>query len=175
MRRLKAGDRAALEYLYVSFAGDVCRHVAHVLGDRHEAEDVTQNVFAKLPESIRSYEERGTRFASWLFAVARNAALDESRRRRPVPTSEIHDGRDAAPSPELARSENVEALTLALRVLPDEQRTVLLLRHLAGLSPGEIADRLGKSTDAVHCLHHRGRDSAKATLTRLGSAPATRR
>jgi RNA polymerase sigma-70 factor (ECF subfamily) len=67
-----------------------------------------------------------------------------------------------------------EALRCALAGLPADQREVVVLRHLLGLSPGEIARRLGKSEGAVHGLHHRGRRSLKAALADLGAAPATR-
>jgi RNA polymerase sigma-70 factor (ECF subfamily) len=60
-------------------------------------------------------------------------------------------------------------------VLPQGQRDVLLLTHLVGLSPSEIAAELGCSVRAVHGLHYRGRAAVRATLTDLGSAPAVAR
>jgi RNA polymerase sigma-70 factor (ECF subfamily) len=61
----------------------------------------------------------------------------------------------------------------ALAALPEEQRKVLVLRHVAGLSPAEIPDRLGKTESSIHGLHHRGRATLKAALTDLGSGPVT--
>ena len=171
VRRAKSGDRGAIEYLYVRYAGDVRRHVADIVGNAHDAEDITQNVFARLHDSIRQYEERSVSFRAWLRRVAANAALDELRRRRAIPMSELPAGRSSASGdtgPDVAA-----ALTEALASLPEEQRAVLLLRHLAGLSPAEIAERLGRSEDSVHSLHYRGRDSAKAKLKRLGAGPST--
>src|SRR5687767_10552972 len=119
VRRTKAGDRGALEYLYVRYAGDVRRHVAGVIGDAHEAEDVTQNVFARLPDSIQRYEERSAKFSAWLLRVARNAAVDELRRRRPIPSSDLAASRpDAA---EDAGPKAAAALNEALASLPEEQ------------------------------------------------------
>jgi Sigma-70, region 4 len=64
-------------------------------------------------------------------------------------------------------------LVAALEGLPEDQREVLVLRHIAGLTPGEIALRLGKSEAAVHGLHHRGRASLRVALSELGAAPVT--
>jgi RNA polymerase sigma-70 factor (ECF subfamily) len=68
------------------------------------------------------------------------------------------------------------SLTLreALEVLPDEQREVVVLRHLVGLSPGEIAGRLGKTEPAIHGLHHRGRGALRTNLAERECAPAVR-
>ena len=63
----------------------------------------------------------------------------------------------------------------ALEQLPEDQREVLILRHIAGLSPLEIADTLQKSESSVHGLHHRGRRSLQEKLTEMGAAPVVAR
>jgi len=155
------GDAAALSYLYARFAGDVRRRVARVLGDEYDAEDVTQEIFSRLPRTILQYEDRGLPFAAWLMRVSRNAALDERRRTRPILV-------DEAPAPETQDVPTVpsDALKDALAALPPEQREVLLLRHIVGLRPAEVADRLGKSRAAVNCLHYRGSVTLRALLGR---------
>lgn len=166
----KAGDWGALHYLYVRFGDDVYRYVLSILRDQHEAEDVTQDVFTKLMGAIRNYEQRSVPFGAWLTRVARNAAIDHLRRRRAVPCEEVHAVGEAS---EHADAERIESLKIALGQLPDEQREVLVLRHVAGLSPLEIAGRLGKSEGAVHGLHHRGRRAARSALRELQAAPVT--
>ena len=59
----------------------------------------------------------------------------------------------------------------ALEQLPEDQREVLVLRHIVGLSPVEIASTLGRSESSVHGLHHRGRRTLQSSLTELGAAP----
>jgi RNA polymerase sigma-70 factor (ECF subfamily) len=59
--------------------------------------------------------------------------------------------------------------------LPYEQREVILMRHLVGLTPPEIATRMGRSESSIHGLHHRGRRALQQELRRLESAPATAR
>ena len=166
------GDREAVRYLYIRFKDNVYGYVLSIVHDRHEAEDLTQHVFMKLMDVIVKYEPRDVPFSSWVLRVARNVAVDHVRARRMIPVEEVFgDGGDGAGGPAV---EDALSLRDALRALPGPQREVVVLRHLAGLSPGEIAARLHKSESAVHGLHHRGRRALKAELAQQGSKPATR-
>lgn len=164
----QVGDREGLHFLYVRFAPDVQRYVASFVHDHHEAEDITQNVFAKLLTSIGKYEQREVPFAAWILRVARNAALDHVRARRAIPTEEVRvsDSDHAQTSIDRGRD-----LREALEQLPEDQREVLVLRHIAGLSPTEIATTLGKTESSIHGLHHRGRRSLRQNLVALGANP----
>jgi RNA polymerase sigma-70 factor (ECF subfamily) len=166
--RAKAGDSEGLHYLYVRYADDVLRYVTGFIRDHHEAEDITQNVFAKLMKAINKYEEREVPFDAWILRVARNAALDYLRAKRAIPTEEVRLTDTGAAEIAVDRG---RALRQALESLPEDQREVLVLRHIAGLSPMEIADTLDKSESSVHGLHHRGRRSLRANLIELGAAP----
>lgn len=166
--RAKAGDPEGLHYLYVRYADDVHRFVNGLVRDHHEAEDITQNVFAKLMKAINKYEERAVPFDAWILRVARNAALDHLRAKRAIPTEEVRLTDTGRAQTALDRG---QALRQALEELPEDQREVLVLRHIVGLTPVEIADTLEKSESSVHGLHHRGRRSLRANLTQLGAAP----
>lgn len=166
--RAKEGDAEALHFLYVRYAADVHGYVKSLVRDHHEAEDITQTVFAKLMVAIRGYERREVPFSAWILRVARNAALDHLRARRAVPVAEL---RAAEPGHEPSAAARAEALRQALDQLPDDQREVLILRHVAGLSPQEIARVLGRTESSVHGLHHRGRHCLQAALAELGVAP----
>jgi RNA polymerase sigma-70 factor (ECF subfamily) len=168
--RAKHGDWTAFHYLYTRYADDIYRCVLGIVRDPHEAEDVTQTVFTKLMTSIERYEARDVPFGAWVAAVARNAAVDHLRRRRPVPCNEIWAGRECG---EPARLERARCLKAALEQLPSEQREVLVLRHIAGLSPAEIAERLDKTEASVHGLHHRGRGALQAALQEFEVSPVT--
>lgn len=166
--RAKAGESEGLHYLYVRYADDVLRFVNGLVRDHHEAEDITQNVFAKLMKAIHRYEERAVPFDAWILRVARNAALDHLRAKRAIPTEEVRLADTGSAQTALDRG---RALREALEALPEDQREVLVLRHIVGLSPVEIADTLDKSESSVHGLHHRGRRSLRTNLTELGAAP----
>ena len=166
--RAKAGDSEGLHYLYVRYADDVLRYVTGLIRDHHEAEDITQNVFAKLMTAINKYEERAVPFDAWILRVARNAALDHLRAKRAIPTEEV---RQTDTGRAQTAQDRGRALRQALEDLPEDQREVLVLRHIVGLSPVEIADTLNKSESSVHGLHHRGRRSLRTNLNELGAAP----
>jgi len=170
--RAKQGDTGALHFLYVRFADDVFAYVRAIVRDPHEAEDVTQNVFAKLMTAVLRYEEREVPFTAWILRVARNVALDHLRARRQIPVAEV---RTTDVGHDQTGYERSQSLREALRRLPMEQREVLVLRHIAGLTPGEIAERLGRSEGSVHGLHHRGRGALQAALRELDAAPITAR
>ena len=168
--RAKAGDAGALHFLYVRYADDVYGYVKSIVRDPHDAEDITQNVFAKLLSAIEKYEQREVPFAGWILRVARNSALDHLRARRQIPFAEVR-ATDAGHG-QIA-SERLQCLRTALDRLPEDQREVLILRHIAGLTPGEIAVALDRTESSVHGLHHRGRLALKAALRELGAAPVT--
>jgi RNA polymerase sigma-70 factor (ECF subfamily) len=169
----KAGDRHAVRFLYARYADTVRRYVAGLLGDAEEAQDITQTVFLKLLTKLDRYEPRACRFDAWLLRVARNTTFDEIRRRRPVPAGEAIEY-EAAVTPDVAQNPGF-TLTAALARLPVAQREVLVLRHLVGLSPGEIALRLERTESSINNLHHRGRTNLRQALTSLEQAPATPR
>jgi RNA polymerase sigma-70 factor (ECF subfamily) len=168
--RAKQGDRDAVRYLYLRYSDNVYSYVRTVVRDEHEAEDVTQHVFAKLITVIGKHEERGRPFSGWIMRLAHNVAIDHMRAQRAKPAEEIY-GDDARQDETVI--DRSRALRVALGTLPEDQRNVLVLRHLVGLTPTEIADRLGRSESSVHGLHHRGRRAIQEELTRLHAAPFT--
>jgi RNA polymerase sigma-70 factor (ECF subfamily) len=168
--RAKEGDRDAIRLLYVHYADNVYGYVRSIVRDEKEAEDLTQHVFLKLITAIHKYDDRGVPFSAWLLRLARNAALDHLRRRRATPAEHVY-AADAAD--DQGRLETARDLHAALDVLPDEQRTVVVMRHIVGLTPPEIAERMGRSESSIHSLHHRGRRALQQELRRLDSAPAT--
>jgi RNA polymerase sigma-70 factor, ECF subfamily len=168
--RAKEGDRDALRFLYVTYSNNIYGYVRSIVQEDHEAEDVTQHVFAKLMTTLVKYEDRGVPFFAWLLRLARNVAIDHLRANRLTPTENVIDP-DAISGADIDRPGIVRS---ALATLPDEQREVVILRHVVGLTPGEIADRMGRTEGSIHGLHHRGRRALQRELTRLESTPCTR-
>jgi len=164
----QAGDEDAVRYLYLRYADNVYGYVCSIVRDEHEAEDVTQLIFAKLLTSLPKYEPRLVPFSAWILRVAHNAAIDHVRARRAVPFAEV---RSADSEDHDLSWERGCDLRAALDTLPAEQRDVIVMRFILGLSPAEIADRIGRSQDAVHGLQHRGRRALRSELTRTQAAP----
>jgi RNA polymerase sigma-70 factor (ECF subfamily) len=169
--RAREGDEAAFRFLYLRFSQNVYGYVRSIVRDDHDAEDVTQHVFAKLMTSLGKYDDRGIPFIAWLLRLARNAAIDHLRSNCPTPCEELFGPDEQSPT------EFDGALTIraALATLPEDQRAVVILRHVIGLSPGEIADHMGRSESSIHGLHHRGRRALQQELARSSMLPSTPR
>jgi RNA polymerase sigma-70 factor (ECF subfamily) len=163
----RAGDREAMSELYVLHAPAVHAQVLRVVRNVDDADDVTQQVFVKVLTGLGRYRPGEVPFIAWVLRIARNAAIDHLRQRRTAAIDDVEEPRAREGAGELRSS-----LRAALALLPQGQRDVLLLTHLVGLSPWEIAAALGCSVRAVHGLHYRGRIAVRATLTDLGSAPS---
>jgi RNA polymerase sigma-70 factor (ECF subfamily) len=150
MAMVREGQAEALEALYDRYAG-VCYGLAlRILGDRQDAEEVVQDTFVSLWRRAGTYNPRYGRPYSWLLKIARNRAIDQLRRRSsPRRPRQIPEG-----APELARgSDAVEEVAGAselrsmvggaLEGLPPDQREVLEMAYMGGLSQREISERTG--------------------------------
>lgn len=153
-------------------AADVYRaHARAVLGYLRghgvpDPEDVTSEVFLQVARYLPRFRGDDEHLRRWVFAIARNRVIDESRRRARRP--QIADGE----VPEVAlppAADPVDARLLeALRRLTPEQREVVVLRFVADLSLEEVADVTGRSAGAVKSMQHR----ALAQLARIVGDPA---
>jgi RNA polymerase sigma-70 factor (ECF subfamily) len=169
--RAKEGDREALRFLYTRYCDNVYGYIRSIVRDDREAEDLTQNVFMKLMTAIVKYDDRGIPFSGWLLRMARNVALDHVRRHRAEPTEDVLLSTGADAHSERGRGRDIRE---ALACLPQDQREVMVMRHVLGLTPPEIADLLGRTESSIHGLHHRGRRTLQDDLRRSGWAPVTR-
>jgi RNA polymerase sigma factor (sigma-70 family) len=143
----------------------VYAYVASLLRDRSAAEDVTAQAFERAYRKRRSYRPARGSMDAWLFGIARNAALDELRRRKRRAALETDPEDTASPSTEdqaelAARRETVRA---ALASLDGQERDLVALKFAGGLSNGEIARVLGTSESNVGTRLHR-------TITKLREA-----
>jgi RNA polymerase sigma-70 factor, ECF subfamily len=143
LARVGAGSRDAFEELYRRYARPVLGLALRRIGDRGRAEDATQEAFASIWRSARSYDPARGAGAQWLYAVARNAIVD-SLRRTPEATAEPPD----TPSDDAGPPEQTEAgwvawrVHRALEVLPAHERPLIELAYWGGLSQSEIAEFL---------------------------------
>jgi RNA polymerase sigma-70 factor (ECF subfamily) len=142
--RVGSGDRNAFEILYRRYARPVFGLALRRLGDRGRAEDAVQETFASVWRAAASYRPERGPGAPWLYAVARNAIVDNGRARREPPVDTVEeDAGDETPA------ERAEAGWIAWRVhrslaeLPENERVVIELAYWAGRSQSEIAELLG--------------------------------
>jgi RNA polymerase sigma-70 factor, ECF subfamily len=155
-REAPGETEAAFEELYRSSRNDVFAYVAGLLRDRSAAEDVTALAFERAYRRRSRFDpERGTRRA-WLFGIARNAALDELRRRGRHAELAAEPEDEAGPSPEDAADRALRRTTVraALAELTARERELVALKYFAGLQNAEIARVIGTSeTNAGTRLH----------------------
>ncbi|MFM9226174.1 MAG: RNA polymerase sigma factor [Actinomycetota bacterium] len=164
VRRARRGERAAVdELLRVHY--DMVRAVCHrIVIDRHDADDAVQNALIAIVRALPSFDGR-SKFSTWVYRIATNAALDEVRRirRRPLPV----DDEILAPSPVADGSAAVDAQIAvrgALEKMPEEFRVAMVLRHVADLDYAEIAEILGVPVGTVRSRLSRGREQLAELL-----------
>jgi len=138
--RTAAGDHEALEELHRRFVRPVFGLALRRLADRGRAEDATQETFAAIWRSARTYKPERGPGAPWLYTVARNAIVNQARLRM-EPTAELTDAASDEPGP----AEDVESAWLsghvhrAVETLPEHERAVIELAYWSGLSQSEVA------------------------------------
>jgi RNA polymerase sigma-70 factor (ECF subfamily) len=175
LEKARRGDAEAFGALYEAYAPAVFRFLFSHLDDRLDAEDLTEEVFLRVWQSLPRYQPRGLPFASFLFRAARNGLYDHYRqagRRGYEQRIEDHDddrrdlpaGEDSDPAHALHVAHERDRLRSRLQHLGEDQRLVVSLRFLAGLSYEETALALGKSEGAVRVIQHRALTALKKLL-----------
>jgi RNA polymerase sigma-70 factor, ECF subfamily len=165
-RSRRAPDEAAFDALFRECASDVHAYAISLLRDRASAEDVTALAFERLYRSRGRLDERRGTPRAWLFAIARNAALDELRRRRRRPEYELDDEGsgllDAGAvhaagdvDEALERAERRATVRAALAALPLRERELVLLKFHGQLSNAELARAMGISESNAGTRLHR--------------------
>jgi RNA polymerase sigma-70 factor (ECF subfamily) len=186
MLRVREGDTAAFAELvdryWMRVFGRFCRR----LGDRQEAEDLTQDVFLRLYRARERYEPRA-RFATWLFHITQNVARNalRSRRRRPctrLTSTAVGPGgpidqdafvegllfdRGGAPSEPLERAELAGKVRSAVSELGERQRTAVELHQFQDRTYAEVAAEMDMSPEAAKSLLYRARNQLRVNLGAL--------
>ena len=166
VRQAQNGDKDAFAQLYEAYFDKIYRYIVIKIGNKAEAEDMTQQVFLKAYQSIRSYKWKGVPFSAWLFRIAHNQIVDFFRKRSKRPTIGLNEAIVASDDNPLRTVESrfdIERLRTATLRLTAAQQEVISLRFAGGLAIAEVARTMGKSEGAVKALQH----SAVAALRKL--------
>ncbi|MDO6728762.1 RNA polymerase sigma factor [Marinovum sp. 2_MG-2023] len=161
------GDAAAARELTLRLTPRVFGQALRMLGDRAEAEDVTQDALLRLWKIAPDWRQGEAQVTTWLWRVVANLATDRLRKRRRVaPLEDAGEPADETASAEaqMQTASRRAALAGALAELPDRQRQAVELRHFEGLGNPEIAAILKISVDAVESLTARGRRALARAL-----------
>ena len=173
----KIRDRVpdSLADLYDGFAGVMFSLALEVLGDRWEAEEVVQDVFAYVWKKPESYSPLKGKFSSWLLVITRNRCIDRlrSRRRKVVhgePIEALSNRQDYSSedgAEHASRADEKTSIRKAFDQLPNDQREVLELSYFKGLNHQEISDHLSLSLGTVKSRIRLGMDKLRRALTGL--------
>jgi RNA polymerase sigma-70 factor, ECF subfamily len=155
------GNSAALEALYDRYGSTVLGFTFKIVGDRAAAEDVLQETFWRVWKSANTFQPQRGSFASWLFRIARNLAIDVYRRRntRPQVIPQSDDAEsvlDQTADPDMDVAEQAQSalnnkqVRSAMSSLPGVQRQVIEMAYFYGMTRQEIAEATGEALGTVH-------------------------
>lgn len=169
--RLKANDDEAYREVVARYGDPLYGYIYGITGDHHLSEDVISETYLRMVEKIDGYTFYGAPFKSWLYRIAHNLAITASKRAsRTI-------GGDALelvappvddPAATIAARLEAEELRSAIAELTEEQQQVVLLRFVAGHSPGEVAQALDKTENAIKQMQFRALRSLGRLLTARG-------
>ena len=169
VEQAQAGDRSALEQLYLIHFDRIYGYLHMSVGNRHDAEDLTTQTFLKMLESIGRFRWKSVPFSAWLFRIAHNLAMDHFRAaRRWQPEEEVPEPPgDAEPSAELEAMQTIgrESMLKLIDRLSPEQQQVLTLKFVFNFPNAEVATILGKTEGAIKSLQHRALASLQKQIT----------
>jgi RNA polymerase sigma-70 factor (ECF subfamily) len=169
-------DRAAFGTLYRRYLDRVYGYAFYLLGDHHDAEDVTERTFLAALSAIASFRDEGASFRSWLFRIAHNQVANALRSRGRRATASIdtveHPSGAIDPASAVGAADEARELRRALNRMSPDRRQVVVLRFVDGLTAREIGLVLGRSEGAVRVLQHRALRELATALDEGGSRPA---
>ncbi|MBI9088658.1 MAG: RNA polymerase sigma factor [Desulfobacterium sp.] len=164
MQAIAQGSQDAFLELTTRYQQRVLNFAFRFLGTREEAEDVVQETFLRLFKGANAYDARGT-LTAFVFRIVRNLCIDRFRKKSPELLDRLPDPLDnQTPHDYLDRKQAMASLADAVRTLPENQCTAVILRHTEELSYREIAEIMGVSTSAVESLLVRGRRTLRKQL-----------
>jgi len=157
VRRAKQRDEEAFTQLYEEYFDKIYRYVTLRIGDRMEAEDITQQVFLNAIKAISSFRWKGAPFSAWLFRIAHNQVVDYLRKKTKRATVVFEESlltSDDDPQLVFEHKLDIERLVSATKKLTPAQQEVISLRFAGEMSVARVAKVMGKSEGAVKALQH---------------------
>jgi RNA polymerase sigma-70 factor (ECF subfamily) len=164
--RFQAGEAEALSALFELHVERVFAYARHLLGNREDAEEVTQEAFLRAFERAASFRGECP-FRGWLFGITRNLCFDRLRQPRLLLLEPDEAERNTDAGRGAAQMETQALVRRALAELPEEYRLVLTLCDVEEWEAREVAAALEKSLPALKSLRYRARRALRARLTEL--------
>jgi RNA polymerase sigma-70 factor (ECF subfamily) len=160
VKSAQRGNTNAISELYDYFYSKIYRYIYFKTGNMPDAEDLTEDVFVKMIESISSYKLQGVPFSSWLFRIAHNRIVDHYRKisgKQTAPLDNILNNTDDSSEDIESKIDiniSIKNIYAAMESLTNLQKETLSLRFAAGLSIKETSLAMQKNENAVKALQH---------------------
>ncbi|NQW10781.1 MAG: RNA polymerase sigma factor [Alphaproteobacteria bacterium] len=166
MPRIAEGDASAYRLLVDRHADRLLAFAERLVGDRATAEDVVQDSYLSLWRTAARWSPQA-KVRTWLYRIARNAAIDRVRRRKPTVDPETVTLIDPGARPDRAVIDGDigRAVSAALDALPERQRAAIVMVHYDGLSGADASAAMEVSVEALESLLARGRRALRAALS----------
>ena len=168
IRQAQSGNSAAFGELYTRHLAAIQHYIQKRVGERCDAEDLTQTVFVKAWHALRDYQPSGAPFRAWLYRIAHNAIVDHYRaQRQPLFWDDLTWLVDPQDTPEVSilNRERQATVRNAVAGLRKNYQTVIDQRFLQGLDYGETAAELGQQINHVRVVQHRALDVLRRVLS----------
>ena len=163
-RRVLAGQTDDFRVLVERHQLSIFRFASGLLGNREEAQDVTQEVFLAAFANLSGYDSSRAAFSTWLFTIARNRCINLLKQSRPIALSEPNSIGDVTSADPIVRQELSQQLDRALTALPVEQRSAFVLAEIEELPYAEIARIERTSLGTVKSRIHRAKQRLQSLL-----------
>lgn len=168
----KDGDQEAFSLIYQRFYTPIYRFVFYQVKHKEEAEDLAQNVFLKVMKALPGFEDRGVKFSSWMYTIARNSVIDFWKKKKDIvfgegETLELIAGGTNNVSKAISQSETKGVLKEIVLELSPDQREVVTLFFIEELTYPEISKITGKKEDAIRALKYRALKSLKNKINKI--------
>jgi len=176
IEQLKQGDQSAFKFIVDTWKDMVYNTALSIVQQEEDAEDVTQEVFVQVYQSIEGFK-RESKFSTWLYRITLSKAMDHERRKKrkkrfAFVKSLFGEGSEVVVDPpdfnhpgvSLDNKEKATILFKAMESLPDNQRMAFVLNKVEGLSYQEISEVMETTVSAVESLLHRAKTNLRKEL-----------
>ncbi len=165
IRRVVDGDTDAFRLLVKRYQRPIARLIANLVPDRHQGEDLLQEVFMAAFRRLHRFDPHRAAFSTWLFTIARNQCINALKKKRPVPAADVPvAARHRTAYDDLAEKELFEQLDAALEKLPPAQKIAFVLAEFVELSHEEISKIEGVRVGTVRSRVSRARQRLRGLL-----------
>ncbi|MDD9150003.1 MULTISPECIES: RNA polymerase sigma factor SigW [unclassified Sporolactobacillus] len=177
IRRVKKGDHQAFAELVDRYKNSVFAICLRMVGNRQEAEDLSQETFIRAYKHIDQFDNNRS-FSTWIFRIATNLSIDSLRRKKPsvsldaeipgadgIVLKELLSGGEILPDERIIRAEMEKIIQHEISLLPEKYRSAVILKYIEDLSLKEISEIMGIPVGTVKTRIHRGREMLRKNMT----------